>query len=216
LALNLLHKNLPKVEPLPQVKLLHTTVARRGLEEFFDDPANWGEKSVKSGDAWKINQLRDKSSEDLHKLCCVQHKGHNSQLCPQRTLSMKRLMAHPETIYHFQVEKSMKNIDLVVREREIALRLLQTGHEKPVPGEWRHDFLGRTYWYSYKEWPIPWYLNKKHKKRKFFYLPHVNHFIRLRIEKSLCKRARRQNLERTRRKVLERKFPHLALKSQSQ
>ena len=42
----------------------------------------------------------------------------------------------------------MKNIDLVVREREIALRLLQTGHEKPVPGEWRHDFLGRTYWYG--------------------------------------------------------------------
>lgn len=42
----------------------------------------------------------------------------------------------------------MKNIDLVVKEREIALRLLQTGHEKPVPGEWRHDFLGRTYWYE--------------------------------------------------------------------
>lgn len=42
----------------------------------------------------------------------------------------------------------MKNIDLVVKERETALRLLQTGHEKPVPGEWRHDFLGRTYWYG--------------------------------------------------------------------
>lgn len=55
---------------------------------------------------------------------------------------------HLETIYHFQVETSMKNIDLVVREREIALRLLQTGHEKPVPGEWRHDFLGRTFWYG--------------------------------------------------------------------
>lgn len=41
----------------------------------------------------------------------------------------------------------MKNIDLVVKERETALRLLQTGHEKPVPGEWRNDFLGRTYWY---------------------------------------------------------------------
>ncbi|XP_009073786.1 PREDICTED: 39S ribosomal protein L47, mitochondrial, partial [Acanthisitta chloris] len=206
LALNLLHKNLPKVEPLPQVKLLHTTVARRGLEEFFDDPANWGEKSVKSGDAWKINQLRDKSSEDLHKLCLYFYK--------KNTTGSVHPMPSPERLE--KVEKSMKNIDLVVREREIALRLLQTGHEKPVPGEWRHDFLGRTYWYSYKEWPIPWYLNKKHKKRKFFYLPHVNHFIRLRIEKSLCKRARRQNLERTRRKVLERKFPHLALKSQSQ
>lgn len=58
------------------------------------------------------------------------------------------LLAHPETVSYSQVEESMKNIDLVVREREIALRLLQTGHEKPVPGEWRHDFLGRTYWYE--------------------------------------------------------------------
>lgn len=57
-------------------------------------------------------------------------------------------MVHPKTISYFQVQKSMKNIDLVVREREIALRLLQTGHEKPVPGEWRNDFLGRTYWYG--------------------------------------------------------------------
>lgn len=54
----------------------------------------------------------------------------------------------PKTSSYFQVQKSMKNIDLVVKEREIALRLLQTGHEKPVPGEWRNDFLGRTYWYG--------------------------------------------------------------------
>ncbi|XP_010150848.1 PREDICTED: 39S ribosomal protein L47, mitochondrial-like, partial [Eurypyga helias] len=70
--------------------------------------------------------------------------------------------------------------------------------------------------YSYKEWPIPWHLNTRYKKRRFFYLPHVNHFIRLRLEKSLLRRARRKNLERTRRKVLERKFPHLAERSQSQ
>lgn len=50
MALNLYHKNLPKAEPLCQVKFLHTTVSRRGLEEFFDDPRNWGEKSVKSGE----------------------------------------------------------------------------------------------------------------------------------------------------------------------
>lgn len=50
MALNLYHKNLPKVETLHQVKFLHTTVSRRGLEEFFDDPGNWGEKSVKSGE----------------------------------------------------------------------------------------------------------------------------------------------------------------------
>uniref|UniRef100_A0A8C3UJ97 Large ribosomal subunit protein uL29m n=2 Tax=Catharus ustulatus TaxID=91951 RepID=A0A8C3UJ97_CATUS len=215
LALSLYHKNLPKIETVHQVKFLHTTLSQRGLEEFFDDPGNWGEKSVKSGDSWNVKQLRGKSSEDLHKLWYVLLKEKNMLLTlEQESKRQRKPMPSPERLE--KVETSMKNIDLVVREREIALRLLQTGHEKPVPGEWRHDFLGRTFWYSYKEWPIPWHLNKKHKKKRFYYLPHVNHFIRLRLEKSLRKRARQQSLERTRQKVLERKFPHIAVKSQSQ
>ncbi|KFQ15203.1 hypothetical protein N330_09986, partial [Leptosomus discolor] len=215
LTLNLFHKNLAKVEPLHQLKFLHTTLSRKGLEEFFDDPRNWGEKTVKSGDAWNIKQLRGKSSEDLHKLWYVLLKEKNMLLTlEQESKRQLRHMPSPERLE--KVEKSMKNIDLVVREREIALRLLQTGHEKPAPGEWRRDFLGRTYWYTYKEWPIPWYLNKKYKKRKFYYLPHVDRFIRLRLEKSLRRRARKKNLERTRQKVLESKFPHLAAKSQRQ
>ncbi|XP_026710603.1 39S ribosomal protein L47, mitochondrial [Athene cunicularia] len=132
----------------------------------------------------------------------------------QESKRQTRPMPSPERLE--KVEKSMENIDLVVKEREIALRLLQTGHEKPVPGEWRHDFLGRTYCYTYKEWPIPWYLNKRYKKKKFYYLPHVERFIRLRLEKFLCKRARGQNLERKRQKLLKKKFPQLAVKSQSQ
>ncbi|XP_067157739.1 large ribosomal subunit protein uL29m isoform X1 [Apteryx mantelli] len=212
---NLFQKNLAKVEPLHHLKFLHTTLSRKGLEEFFDDPQNWGEKTVKSGDAWNIKQLRGKSSEDLHKLWYVLLKEKNMLLTlEQESKRQHRPMPSPERLE--KVEKSMKRIDLVVREREDALRLLQTGQEKPVPGEWRQDFLGRTYWYTYKEWPIPWYLNKKYKKRKFFYLPHVNRFIRLRLEKHLRRRARRQNLEKKKQKLLEKKFPHLAVKSQSQ
>ncbi|KFQ32021.1 PREDICTED: 39S ribosomal protein L47, mitochondrial, partial [Merops nubicus] len=212
LTLNLFHKNAAKAEPFHQLKFLHTTLSRKGLEEFFDDPKNWGENTVKSGDAWNIKQLRGKSSEDLHKLWYVL----KNMLLTLEQESKRQLRPMPSPERLEKVEKSMKNIDLVVKEREVALRLLQTGHEKPVPGEWRYDFLGRTYWYTCKEWPIPWYLNKKYKRRKFYYLPHVNHFIRLRLEKFLRTRARRQNLERTRRKVLESKFPHLAVKSQSQ
>lgn len=52
MTLNLCHKNLPKIETLHQMKFLHTTVSLRGLEEFFDDPGNWGEKSVKSGELY--------------------------------------------------------------------------------------------------------------------------------------------------------------------
>ncbi|KAK2530887.1 Mrpl47 [Columba livia] len=215
LMLNPFHKNPAKAEPVHQLRFLHTSLSRRGLEEFFDDPKNWGEKTVKSGDAWNIKQLRAKSSEDLHKLWYVLLKEKNMLLTlEQESKRQLKPMPSPERLE--KVEKSMKNIDLVVKERETALRLLQTGHEKPVPGEWRHDFLGRTYWYTYKEWPIPWYLNKKYKKRRFYYLRHVDHFIRLRREKFLRRRARKQNLEKRRQKVLESKFPHLAAKSQRQ
>lgn len=50
--LNPFHKNLAKVEPVHQLKFLHTSLSRRGLEEFFDDPKNWGEKTVKSGELY--------------------------------------------------------------------------------------------------------------------------------------------------------------------
>jgi hypothetical protein len=41
----------------------------------------------------------------------------------------------------------MDNVDKVVQEREDALRLLQTGQEKPRPGAWRRDIFGRIVWY---------------------------------------------------------------------
>jgi hypothetical protein len=41
-SLSLLHKNTPHVTSFLQCKLLHTTLPRRGLAEFFDDPKNGG------------------------------------------------------------------------------------------------------------------------------------------------------------------------------
>lgn len=47
---------------------LHTSSSCRGLSEFFDNEKNWGEQVVKVGRAWKLDELRIKSNEDLHKL----------------------------------------------------------------------------------------------------------------------------------------------------
>ncbi|MPC29258.1 39S ribosomal protein L47, mitochondrial [Portunus trituberculatus] len=52
----------------PWCTSLHTSSTQQGLKEFFDDEKNWGEMEVKVGRAWKIEELRIKSNEDLHKL----------------------------------------------------------------------------------------------------------------------------------------------------
>ena len=36
--------------------------------EFFDDPKNFGATEVKSGRSWSVDELRQKSNVDLHKL----------------------------------------------------------------------------------------------------------------------------------------------------
>lgn len=57
-SLNLLLKNTPKVTSLHKCRLLHTTLSRKGLEEFFDDPKNWGEEKVKSGEIFGLIDIK--------------------------------------------------------------------------------------------------------------------------------------------------------------
>uniref|UniRef100_A0A6J0U1V9 Large ribosomal subunit protein uL29m n=1 Tax=Pogona vitticeps TaxID=103695 RepID=A0A6J0U1V9_9SAUR len=209
-----LHKNARKAEQLPPCALFHTSLSRRGLEEFFDDPKNWGEKKVKSGDSWTVEQLRGKSNEDLHKLWYVLLKERNMLLTLEQEAKRQGVaMPSPERLD--KVKASMERMDLVIKEREDALRLLQTGQEHERPGEWRYDFLGRVIWYTFREWPIPWHLNSRHRKKRFYYLQNVKPFIRLRIEKYLHRQVRKKELERKKQKVLLQKFPHLAAESKS-
>ena len=39
--------------------------------EFFDVKENWGQKEVKVGRNWNLDELRIKSNSDLHKLWLV-------------------------------------------------------------------------------------------------------------------------------------------------
>ena len=57
-SLSLLTKNTSDVTSFHQCRLLHTTLSRRGLEEFFDDPKNWGEEKVKSGEIFGLISIK--------------------------------------------------------------------------------------------------------------------------------------------------------------
>ncbi|KAJ6660925.1 hypothetical protein lerEdw1_016945, partial [Lerista edwardsae] len=167
-----------------------------------------------TGDSWTVEQLRGKSSEDLHKLWYVLLKERNMLLTLEQEAKRQRLpMPSPERLE--KVQDSMERMDLVIQEREDALRLLQTGQEKERPGEWRHNFLGRTVWYDFKEWPIPWYLNARHNRKRFFYLPRVERFNRLFLEKYLRQENKKKRLQREKERMLKAKFPHLAAQSQT-
>ncbi|XP_047420177.1 39S ribosomal protein L47, mitochondrial isoform X2 [Sciurus carolinensis] len=177
-SFSLLPKNVPNITSFYQCRFLHTTLSRKGLEEFFDDPKNWGEEKVKSGAAWTCQQLRNKSNEDLHKLWYVLLKERNMLLTLEQEAKRQRLpMPSPERLE--KVVDSMDALDKVVQEREDALRLLQTGQERARPGAWRRDIFGRIIWHKFKQWPIPWHLNKRYNKKRFFAMPYVDHFVSL-------------------------------------
>ncbi|KAJ7993486.1 hypothetical protein DPEC_G00272920 [Dallia pectoralis] len=195
-----------------QCRPLHTTISRRGLEEFFDTPENWGETTVKSGAPWTAKQLRTKSNEDLHKLWYVLLKEKNMLLTIEQESKRQRLpMPSPERIK--KIDRSMRRLDTVVKEREDALRLLQTGQERARPGAWRKNVFGRVYWYRFREHALPWYMNSRYKRKRFYTPAFVAPHLRLRLEKYLRAKTRKQKMERDNQAVLLKKFPQMKAKS---
>uniref|UniRef100_A0AAQ6IQG9 Large ribosomal subunit protein uL29m n=1 Tax=Anabas testudineus TaxID=64144 RepID=A0AAQ6IQG9_ANATE len=195
-----------------QCRALHTTISRRGLDEFFDFSDNWGETNVKSGAPWTAKQLRTKSSEDLHKLWYVLLKEKNMLLTLEQEAKRQKVqMPSPERLR--KVERSMIRLETVVNERETALRLLQTGQEKGRPGAWRRNIFGYVYWYRFKEYAIPWYMNRRYKRKKFYTPNFVQPHIRLRIEKYLRQKARQTILKKQTQAKLKEKFPHMKISS---
>nr|ACO13745.1 39S ribosomal protein L47, mitochondrial precursor [Esox lucius] len=196
-----------------QCRPLHTTISRRGLEEFFDIPENWGEATVKSGAPWTAKQLRTKSNEDLHKLWYVLLKEKNMLLTiEQESKRQGQQMPSPERLK--KIDRSIRRLDTVVKERENALRLLQTGQERARPGDWRKDVFGRIYWYRFREHALPWYMNRRYKRKRFYTPAFVAPHLRLRLEKYLRAKTRKQKKESENQAVLKEKFPQMQAKSQ--
>lgn len=137
---------------------LHT----EGLDQFFDDPKNFGKNKVRTGRAWRIDELRLKSNSDLHKLWYVLYKERNMLYTMQAASEQeKELFPSPERID--KVEESMANLENVVRERNDAYWQLEvspcaTGERPKV---FRRDVFGRPRWQKCSQHIVPYQFNAK-------------------------------------------------------
>lgn len=145
-----------------QQRTIHSTPSQRSLEEFFDNPKNYGEQKVKSGRPWRQDDLRLKSNSDLHKLWFVLYKERNMLYTMQEACKEeKELFPSPERLD--KVEESMASLEEVVRERNKAYWQLEvspcaTGERQRV---FRRDIFGRPRWMKCSQHIVPYQFNSK-------------------------------------------------------
>jgi len=141
------------------------TTVTNDLNEFFDDKKNWGESTVKVGRSWRVDDLRIKSNTDLHKLWYVLVKERNMLMTMEHEAKRTcELFPNPERID--KVDESMTNIETVVRERNRAYHLLETGETGERPGGEIENFLGLQEYVQHDEYAIPKEQNKTYLMEK--------------------------------------------------
>jgi len=163
---------------VPSFGKFHTSAPRHGLEEFFDDKSNWGEQNVKVGRAWKKDELRIKSNEDLHKLWYVLLKERNMLLTMEHASKEDYyIFASPERID--KVKESMQNLEEVVRERNRAYHLLETGETGEREISIVKDQLGRKIFRRHREYVVPIWMNRRELESRSAQGTQVSKFVRL-------------------------------------
>jgi len=132
------------------------------LMEFFDVPENWSKSEIKTGRSWRMDELRIKSNQDLHKLWYILYKERNMLLTMKEAAKREtETMPSPERIE--KVEESMKNIEDVVIERNKAYWELEVGDSQYATRRraFRSDQFGRFRWIACSEHLIPYWMNTK-------------------------------------------------------
>ncbi|XP_054714084.1 39S ribosomal protein L47, mitochondrial-like [Uloborus diversus] len=148
------------------VKYFGKSCRRWGLMEFFDDPKNFGEEEIRNR-SWTKDELRIKSNADLHKLWFVLYKEKN-MLLTMEYASKKEVEAFPSPERIDKVEISMENLEAVVRERDEAYYLLETGKTGERPHAYKEDYFGRHNEVPLEEHLIPLKENKKFLEEDLF------------------------------------------------
>lgn len=196
--------------PIQSSVFLHTSSTKYDLMEFFDDENNWGKDTVKVGREWRVDELRLKSNEDLHKLWFVLIKERNMLLTMEEACKRSyKIFPNPERID--KVDMSMTNLETVVRERNKAYHLLETGETGERPGKLVYNALGLKFYYRMREYLVPKFMNSKwFKKHHFGYEGYaVQKFLRFYREKLWNTKRRARTRELNQAKLLLRRFPNL-------
>ncbi|KAG8193902.1 hypothetical protein JTE90_011460 [Oedothorax gibbosus] len=199
------------------VRNFHVSSRRRDLMEFFDDSQSWGEDEVRSGREWKIDELRIKSNSDLHKLWFVLYKEKNMLLTMEHAAKKaSEYFPNPERID--RVEISMENLEAVVRERNEAYYLLETGKTGERPHAYKEDPFGRFECVPLEEHLIPMKENKKFLEEDLFPTmetvnPTLPEFLLKLKEKERLKARFDRRMQRRHVKKLLKAFPNLDMEA---
>lgn len=200
--------------PTLHCAFIHLTSERQDLMEFFDDPKNWGKNEVKVGRSWKKDELRLKSNSDLHKLWFVLLKERNMLMTMEEACKeVCEIFPNPERLD--KVQDSMSNLESVVRERNRAYHLLETGETGERPGKVVYNCLGLKFYHRMRQYCIPKFVNTRwHKLHMFGFGGYATRkFLRLYREKLWNQKRRARTRDRNHVAMLIRKFPNLDLEA---
>ncbi|EFN65309.1 39S ribosomal protein L47, mitochondrial [Camponotus floridanus] len=203
--------------PALHCAFIHITPDNRDLMEFFDEPKNWGRNEVKVGRSWRKDELRLKSNSDLHKLWYVLLKERNMLMTMEEVCKDEnKIFPNPERLD--KVKDSMNNLESVVRERNRAYHMLETGETGERPGKLVYNCLGLKFYHRMHQYIIPKYMNRKwHKWHKFGFGGFATRrFLRLYREKIWNQKRRARNRDKNRVAVLMSKFPNVDIEAVKQ
>lgn len=180
--------------------------------EFFDDKKNWAENEIKHGRAWTKDELRIKSSSDLHKLWYVLLKERN-MLMTMETECKRQNRLFPSAERVDKVKISMENLETVVKERNKAYYEVEVGEAAYVrEGEEVNTPLGIKAAYQTQEYWIPKEENEKWKRdRRYYGSNAISRFLRFYREKFLLEKTRKRNRDRNEVVHILKRFPDISL-----
>ena len=144
----------PATHSVANVRGLHVSMQRFGLEEFFDDKANWGLNNISYGAAWSKGLLRKKNAVELHQLWFILLKERN-MLQTQEHYCLDNDDPIPGEGRLLKVAESMGNLRDVIQEREEAKNMLLLGRKSKTSEERRTSPLGFNYVYKHREHFLP-------------------------------------------------------------